>query len=392
VAARPRPAPGLPPEARAVLLSAAGPEADAAFIDLVTSGLDGALLLQIALRERAATALWRRLERLGLAGLDPQLAAALRPHAMIAAFGQQHLEDRFADVVALLDDAGCELMLLKGAALAVFAYDSFGDRPMGDIDVVVPPHDARRAFDLLLRAGWEREMPQTQDAFYDRHHHLPPLKDARAPGAVIELHRDLLPAASPFELPVSDVRRDARTIPWRGRRLLVPSATHLLLHLCIHHAWSHTLSRGTWRTFSDLHVLTRSQVDWQEFVGTASAARAATCCYWTLRLGQRYAAAPVPDEVLRRLRPPGPDRWLGALERHFAATMLRGLVLCPSVELVRRMWEIGIRPGWSGHAKCRPWHEEPREVVAPLPLSSRMLMQLRRLAVWQRYAAAVLRA
>ena len=67
-------------------------------------------------------------------------------------------ERLFRDVSALLEAlraVGIETMILKGAALALLHYRDLGLRSLGDVDVLVRPHDVRRAVDVLTGRGWD---------------------------------------------------------------------------------------------------------------------------------------------------------------------------------------------------------------------------------------------
>jgi hypothetical protein len=384
----------LAPEARVLLLSVAGADADDELRTLLRGDINWPVLLQLALQERAAPVLSRRLDSLDVHdGVDETFRVNLRRHALIAGFGQQHLEQRLADALRELDAAGCRVMLLKGAALGITAYPAFRDRPMRDIDLLLPETQTARAYALLLASGWERAAPPEQDRFYDAHHHLAPLRDPQCADTVLEVHRQLFPSPSPFRLSADDVRAAARPVEWRGARLHVPSVEHALLHLCIHYAWSHMAYRGTLRAFSDLHALTtRCDIDWSAFCRSARDARAATCAYWTLRLAAGQGGVAVPAHVIAELRPPGPGRWLDRLERHLVVNLVPSDRACPSVRAFRGMWTAAMRPGWSGHGAIRPWDEAPREPAPPPAGGQRVRTQVRRFGAWRRYVAALLNA
>jgi hypothetical protein len=378
------------PEARLLFLAAGPPEFDDDIRSHLHPDLDWPLLLRLARRERAAPVLWRRLVRLGLDGVGAEAGDVLRRHALIAGFQQKHLEGRLTEILDLLQASGLEVMLLKGAALSTTAYETFLDRPMGDIDLLLPAHQVDTAYALLLRDGWKRADFAETESYYSTHHHLAPLRDPRVPGTVLEVHRDLFPARTPMQLPVREFRENARITDWRGRPVEVPAVTHALLHLCIHFAWSHMMSMGAWRTFSDLHaIIGRERIDWKEFCEAAVRTRASTCCYWTLRLATTCASVRVPADVLQTLRPPGPGLLLGRLERHVAANLIPVDRACPSTYLFNRMWEAAIRPGWSGHGANRPWQQNPPGPGRPPSLSSRGRAHLRQLAGWRRYIATV---
>jgi hypothetical protein len=390
---------GLEPEARVLLLSAGGPESDHDLDAAVAAAMRGTPararldwdgLLQLAVHERAEAVLWRRLADLDTAP-DAGFMDTLRRLALIASFRQQYLEARFAEALDLLEREGLRPLLLKGAALGTAAYDSFAERPMGDVDLLLPDGQAEVAHALLRDAGWHSDGSREAARFYDVHHHLVPLYDTRYADATLEVHRYLLPAGSPFQLEGEQVWMRARRIPWRGRQVLVPAMQDVLLHLCIHYAWAHMAHLGTWRTFRDLHVVARQEVDWPAFTSAARAARAATCCYWTLRLAARCGGVPIPAAVLEELRPRQGAAGLDLIERHLAANLLPGRHACPSVGMLRWMWEAAIRPTESGHGTIRPWHEAPRR---PAPVRGgwvRLRSQAHRIRAWGRYLTAVVR-
>jgi hypothetical protein len=136
----------------------------------------------------------------------------------------------------------------------------------------------------------------------------------------------------------------------------VPDPLYLLLHTCLHFAWTPMFRRGGWRTFRDVKsLISRYDLDWDGFVRLARSHRAGTCCYWTLHLARELVGAPVPDDVLKALRPPLATVVLRTLERHFALILLPSATSCPSVRLRRMMWVTGIQPRRSGHGTSRPW-------------------------------------
>ncbi|MCA9795208.1 MAG: nucleotidyltransferase family protein, partial [Candidatus Eremiobacteraeota bacterium] len=62
-----------------------------------------------------------------------------------------------AEAFGLLQRAGVEAVLLKGAALVAGLYQDSGRRPMGDVDILVGPAGFERACELLRGAGWRGE-------------------------------------------------------------------------------------------------------------------------------------------------------------------------------------------------------------------------------------------
>ena len=357
------------PEAR--LLLAAGREDDAgtdAIRALLAGPVNWERLLWLATYEKASPLLLRGVQRAGEAAVPAEQLAQLRKLAMVVEFRMLHVRQRLNETADVLAAAGIDGVLLKGAALGCTVYPSVVDRPMSDIDLLVPLERAHEAREILARAGWRWNAEAGQDEQYAGHHHLPPLVDARGGTLRLELHTELFIMGHPFPLSGKVVRRDARTVAVGAREFRVPSTLHQLLHACLHFAWSHALRVASWRAFRDVRALTvRGGVPWDEFVVAARENRAATCCYWTLRLAQ-----------------------------HFAVQLFARELACPSVALEKMMWEMGVMPRWSGHGASRPWNEadalaEGKPAARPVPSgSSRAMRQLRNLERWSRYARAVL--
>jgi hypothetical protein len=396
VAAGPRPGTNgaVSPEVRALLLTSAGPEVDEEVRALLSGKIDEALLLRLALRERAEAALQSRMSDLGIDPGAGEFRDLLRRHVMISAFRQQHLHARLQDAVALLHEAGFRVMLLKGAALGTTVYQSFGDRPMGDADLLLPAAEARPAFELLRARGWCLESPPEQAAFYDGHHHLPPLCDPDQRSAVLEVHTNLFQDWHPFRIPLDEVWQGAQSAHLGATEVWVPGPHHALLHVCTHFAWSHVARKGSWRAFRDLRaLLAHGALDWPSFCRDARQARAVTCCYWTLRLAAQFARLPVPETVWPDLRPPGSEALRNRLEAHLAVNVLPGNNACPSVRVWKVAWEMAIRPQWSGHGAVRPW-DAPFRLVGggsrPDGMARTICSHARRLGAWRRYASAVL--
>ncbi len=346
----------LSPEAQLLLLTAAVPPSETGMRRLLTAGIDWAKLCALAEHEKATSIALRQLWRLGLA--VPHAAAhELRQLAAASVMQMLHLEQLLHKTLDVLAEQGIDVMLLKGAGLGYTAYPSFVDRPMVDLDVLVPPHRAAQAWSLLQTHGWTWPSARWASQRYTAHQHLPPLIQDPGGASRLEIHGDLLPGGHPFRFSAATVWAQAKQVPLNGRVLTVPHPLHQLWHVCVHFAWSHEMQWGAWRTLRDVAaIIWRGDVEWPEFVDLARKSQAGTCCFWTLRLSRRLAGADVPDRVLAALRPPRPELLLERIERHYVSNLFPSRDGCPSVLLARRLWEAGILPRWSGHGPVRPWH------------------------------------
>lgn len=345
------------PEARLLLLTAAVSPSDAALRQALTGQINWEELCDLARQEKASSVLVRELGRVR-ADVSNSSFGELRKLAKTSVIHMLQLEQLLYQAIGVLGQQDIEVILLKGAGLAYTAYPSFADRPMGDIDLLVRPDQAERAWSLLRQHGWtpmEAELER-----YSGHHHLPPLFQGSGRFR-LEIHAELLPAEHPFRFSTDVLWQRAKRITVNGRAVAVLDPVHQLWHACVHFAWSHAMQWGSWRTLRDSAAITQAAAfDWTEFVAFAQETRAATCCFWTLRMARRAAGAKVPDDVLASLRPPYPEFIIERLERHFISSLFPSEDRCPSVWLARWLWEVGVSPRWSRHGAARPWQVSER--------------------------------
>lgn len=375
-------------EAQLLLLTAGGEKNDAAIRALLEKPLDWAKLSWLAEQERATPVLWRRLS--AIAPL-PEEAQTLHRMAMVSEFRMSHLETRLLSALDTLATANTEVVLLKGAALALTVYGSFVARPMSDVDLLVSSDDALRARDALLAAGWTSG-PGEESPFYEGHHHLPPLVDGLGTGTSLELHTSLFFEGHPFAFTGDDIRARAERVTVRGRTVLVPSVHDQLLHLCLHFAWSHMMATGAWRAFRDLDALLKPErVEWKGFTKLAKESRGGSACYWTFRLARTLAGITVPAWVEHALVPPDPEFALRRLEQHFTYDLLPTENISPSLWLTYTMWRAGLRPRWSGHGQVRPWDRADQLLQTERPARmKRLMLHIRNAKSWSRYVRLVL--
>lgn len=378
------------PESRLLFLTAWGPAGDSSIRELVPSIRNWPRFIAIAELERATRVVWERFETLGVTLPSDCPADQLQQLATVAAFRAEHMKARLHETLEAFAREGIDVVLLKGAALACTLYPSFLDRPMGDLDLLVAAEHAERAHRVARAAGWRWDEAAFPFARYAAHHHLPPLDDAAGTGVRLELHRGIAIEGHPFALSPEQLRARCREVPVGVTRAWVPSAEHLLLHECVHFAWSHVLSFGAWRMARDLQIMCRlAPIDWDLFVRDAQQHRADSCAYWTLVLARLLSGADVPASVLERCRPAMSSATQRVLERHFVYHLLPIEQEWPSQWLRRKVWEKAMQPGRYGHGLLRPWELDDdfeRPIAAPTPT---LPERVARLGVWARYVRAL---
>lgn len=384
----------LRPEARLLLLAAGPSSVDGEIVKLLEDeSIDWDVLAALADRERATAIVWRRIRRLAPNAPPTEMREGFERRTMVADFTSSYLEQRVGETLREIGLVGVEVVLLKGAALACSVYGSFFERPMGDIDMLVDDQRAEEAWRISQRIGWVWDDEAYPLEVYVGHHHLPPLIDDRGTKVKLEMHAALFLQGHPFQLSRAELMRDAQQVKVGAGTAWVPSREKMLLHACMHFAWSHMMLFGSWRAFRDVIALTGVGVDWDRFVALAESNKAASSCFWTLHLSQRLVGAEIPAEVLSRLKAACNERWIGVVERHALRELFPLEGVCPSQRVRRWMWETAIRPRSAGHGDVRPWilddslmESGPGSVGGVMRLAARQLGQL---GLWWRYARAI---
>jgi len=240
--------PAVPAEEELLLLTAGGAGNDLAVAALARGEIDWQRLLGLAQVERAVPVIYPRLRTLAGDIIPPEVLEQMRRLALVSDFAMLHLDSRLRESLGALHGAGIRVLLLKGAALAHTVYAGVRQRPMSDIDLLVDSSSAHVARRVMLDTGWREIVGGIPDAAYEHHHHLPPLRDGRAPDLQLEVHTALFPERQPFAFDVTDLWAGARPLGAAFPNVFVPSPIHSLLHACLHFLWSHQGRFGVWRT------------------------------------------------------------------------------------------------------------------------------------------------
>ena len=220
---------GRPDDTRDALIAAALDEpqrALAAWRRLVENGLHDS---------DAVSARWLPLIALNIGSLvqDAQSRGHLeRAARQTWAYNVRHLSAA-RPVLSQLRANGLDVALLKGAALAATVYPHRGARFVGDVDILVRPHQWTIACDLLAGLGWQS--PSSTSGAQSAIH----AKSFASPsGAMIDLHRYVLPDCV-WEGADDKVWTRIEPVTTDSLDLFVLGPADQLLHTCVHGiAWN----------------------------------------------------------------------------------------------------------------------------------------------------------
>lgn len=231
-------------------------------------------------------------------GLSDPLMGRLKGVYRRAWYDTHRLFHRVQPVVAALVAGGVEVLLVKGAPLALAYYRNHALRPMADVDIMVAPADAGRALEILGTIGWCAIDAPDADVFRFRH----AVQCIGPGGAEIDLHWHVLYEAASDDADRT-FRATAEPLDFLGSPVRQLDPTGLLLLVVVHGMRWNDETPIRWIPDA-LTILRRrgADVDWERMVAFAAAHRLTH----RLGLGLAYLAgtfsAPVPREILARLR------------------------------------------------------------------------------------------
>jgi hypothetical protein len=358
------------PEVALLLASSRGDPGREVIKRLMSRPLDWSLLTRMAIDAHATPGLWQVVS--SFPNL-PDEAVQLQSIAVLNDFRRYHIRSLAARLSEQLRREGIEVLALKGAALLVGGVDRPTPRTMSDIDLLVLNGSPERAWATCRSNGWTMVDEKWTAEMYQRHHHLAPLLDPDGISVGLELHRTLLAGVERLGLDTGGFVKRSRSVMVNGVPVLVPSIEDLLLHTCLHFAWSNKLHRGAWRAYADAHsVISDEGFSWDRFIALLTTRRIRQSCYWALRLGRVVADLSVPDSVLKVLDPTSGGWMGGLLERHFVLQLCDPQADDAVAQRARRfLWFAAIRERSTSREADHVWTDGSLQVPGEGSASTR---------------------
>ncbi len=346
-------------------------------------GVQGLILATLADPQRAALVPTKLADRVGVSLRALQLRALL-----------WDLErDR---LVACLNAAGLGPVVLKGAALRQAVYTQSAQRPLADVDLLLPEKQLEDAIEALKGIGYQSPSPeQTLKGYREHHFHI---RLANANGFIVELHWGLIRPDRPFRLDAGAfIRRSILSRRATGPDLRVPSPEDMVLHMTSQNLGTFCLGR---LVDIDRVVAGSAGLDWGYVRHAAEAGGLEVALAVTLQLCRSLLDTPVREGLVERLSGPYAARFHLALMRparwpfaegpgRVAANQLR-LLWCVSGWRVRLNV---IREVLEGRGDPLRWLWEGRpypKTQAPAPLKGvASCIKLAGYQLWLYAAAAI---
>ena len=158
------------------------------------------------------TSAYCRLKQKGLLDVMPEdLKDYLKKLTVINRNRNKTLLHQVQELSKLFNSHGIQHVFVKGCALlAAGYYKDYGERLIGDIDVLVEPNHLLKAEQVLKEVGYN-SLGETLFGKYKKHRHLPRLIHHNSLGAV-EIHSKLLRKEVPKILNVKQILGNRKTI------------------------------------------------------------------------------------------------------------------------------------------------------------------------------------
>ena len=200
----------------------------------------------------------------------------------------------------VLDNAGCQPIVLKGAGLVQTIYKSLDQRVFADLDILVPLNKVEEARSLLESLGYVAGESVAARNYYTKYHfHLIMLSPG---GITVEIHWNLTPPNSYYKFDIERLNAQAQSIDTVNGPIRVPGWSDQLLH-CVFQNIADGFS-GLRRIIDAALILPLIE-DHDKLAAEAREQNLATGLWAVLFLVQELTGTVIPQKLNESIRPSG---------------------------------------------------------------------------------------
>jgi hypothetical protein len=234
------------------------------------------------------------------------------------------LNEQFLEILRAFSKEKIDVIPLKGIALLQNIYSDISQRYIGDIDLLVKPADVLKAAATLKSLGYvcpkANFNPRRPYSIYLNsmvftsaceinglawRFTINPQACQRVNYSV-HLHWHLLNTTLPFfmyKINMDDIWAHARIEKTKDGDLLMMSAHHLLIYLCLH-AYHHSFERmGLFQDINQAVEFYKGELDWSWLADCACKWNVCMPFYVALYLTSKICQADIPQDLMRKLKP-----------------------------------------------------------------------------------------
>ena len=280
-----------------LLLECASPFADASRLAEMARSVDWPRLLFLANEHGVVGHLAAISEKLGVDVVPAEVKKSLLDRQRAQVLSSLRMT---AELFRILEQFAAEeihALVVKGPVLSVQAYGDPAMRSYGDLDLLVPQSDIRRATELMIASGYEARVSLNAiDAGKIPGQYLFSKSDSKL---LVELHNDRTLRYFPRPLPLEKFFARQIRVPLDGNEAPALSVEDELILISIHGA-KHFWERLIW--IADVASLITRQsslgnLDWQRALATAEELGALRMLFTGLRLARDLLKARLPEAV-----------------------------------------------------------------------------------------------
>lgn len=236
----------------------------------------------------------------------------------------------FAAEIRRIDGAMADIphAFVKGVALATSLYDRLGQRPMSDIDLLVPPAQLIDAVQSLESIGYRRHASYHAVDHAELEREAPLVRDVGGSQMVVDLHWHLVDPVM-YTLDERDVWSRLATVDVQSHPIPTTDPTLTVLHLAIHDLQHRCTEPHIQEDLRRAVARWREEIDWESLRRLAERAGAQhvlafalrTSCSGGLPIKSRRAQA--LSCLIVTPRTPNPKR------KDFAGVLMHLVLLTP---------------------------------------------------------------
>jgi hypothetical protein len=275
--------------------------------------LDWACFLRVARRHQVIGLVDEGL-RYAQSGVPPPIVGEI--DALAAALIRENLAmaAEALRLQRLFNEANQPVVFVKGAALAMLAFNNIGMRAGQDIDVLVPYETLTAAMTLVSRAGYRRYDPLPSISETQLRMVMPLRKDFgfvhESTGVRLELHWRLF--LNPHAMTEDSIMKGSRVVALTGSEgLRTLGQEDLFAYLCMHGAL-HWWYRLKWLADINALLAGSSEDSIARLFRAAEIRGAGRAAAQALLLCRRLLGTPLPDRLMASLAHGATVRWLEA--------------------------------------------------------------------------------
>ncbi|WP_095200757.1 nucleotidyltransferase family protein [Mesorhizobium carmichaelinearum] len=269
-----------------------------------------------------------------------------------------------------MTDAGCQVMLIKGASRIALNASAQRGRVAHDIDILVRPQDMQTAFDVLRDRGWQIATGVSPQYLRTRLASLRSMNFFKGNLGDIDLHQLAYDGSQRSEEDDLAIWRRDDSAEFSGVGVLVPSPADRIA-LAIAHGGLDAHTHSDWLV--DCAVAMRGgDVDWDVFLDVVARRGLAVAAAVALSYLALETGVAVPNRVLARVLDmadrSGLSRWSAVLQAKprtdFGRLVWLSRGLAKQLRLRRKSGRLRQEPpakAWRG----RPARNEPSQTLPP---------------------------